>query len=62
MSSLVIFWQTPPSPSSDDVIYEQPLIPNHEVQALRQEAVDTVVGVVTEVAMATNHRSNIPLC
>ena len=27
MSSLGIFWQTPPpSPSSDDVIYEQPLI------------------------------------
>ena len=25
MSSHVIFWQTPPSPSSDDVIYEQPL-------------------------------------
>ena len=34
----------------------------HEVEALRQEAVDTVVGVVTEVAMAINHRSNIPLC
>ena len=25
MSSHVIFWPTPPSPSSDDVIYEQPL-------------------------------------
>ena len=25
MSSHVIFWLTPPSPSSDDVIYEQPL-------------------------------------
>ena len=32
MSSFVIFWLTPPSPSGDDVIYEQPLI-NLSVQA-----------------------------
>ena len=25
MSSFVIFWLIPPSPSGDDVIYEQPL-------------------------------------
>ena len=34
----------------------------HEVEALREEAVDMVVGVVMEVAMVTNHRSNIPFC
>ena len=26
VSSHVIYWPTPPSPSSDDVIYEQPLM------------------------------------
>ena len=34
MSSHVIFWPTPPSPSSDDVIYEQPLIMKPAVLAL----------------------------
>ena len=68
MSSFVIFWLTPPSPSGDDVIYEQPLSKYtvfhqiHNINALLSQNVFVSIYALFSHNFSVSKSISPPIC
>ena len=58
LSSCVVFWLTPPTPNSDDVIYEKPLTANAAIIAIMAisaiMAITAILFITATIATTTN--------